>query len=59
MENTDPNLKDLPEKNQATNDLVQSMIEKRTLIEEKFNQVNEKLEKLKVEADKLLHPQKP
>lgn len=57
MENKDQFNKDLPEKNLIDHDVIQSIIDKRALLEEKFNQVNAKLDKLKADADKLLHPQ--
>ncbi|SMD14214.1 hypothetical protein [Pedobacter nyackensis] len=58
MENKGQHKADLSEVNQTTNDVIKSIINKRAHIQEKFNKVNEKLDKLKAEADKLLHPEK-
>ena len=58
MEKKVLNQKELLEKIQAEVDVFKGIIDKRTLIEEKFNQVNVKLDKLKAEADKLLGPKK-
>jgi hypothetical protein len=58
MENKGQNKADLSEVNQTTNDVIKNIINKRAHIQEKFNKVNEKLDKLKAEADKLLHPEK-
>ncbi|WEK20854.1 MAG: hypothetical protein P0Y49_06855 [Candidatus Pedobacter colombiensis] len=58
MEKKGQNKKNLLIKDQAEIDIFQGIIDKRTLIEEKFNQVNEKLDRLKTEADKLFRPKK-
>ena len=58
MKNMDPYHKELTEKKLIEDDVIQKIIDKRTLLEEKFNQVNERLDQLKAEADKLLHPKK-
>lgn len=58
MINKDQDNKGLTEHDQTDNDVIQKIIDKRTLLEEKFNQVNERLDQLKAEADKLLHPKK-
>jgi K+/H+ antiporter YhaU regulatory subunit KhtT len=58
MEKKVLNKKELLEKDQREVDVFKDIIDKRTLIEEKFNQVNVKLNKLKEEADKLFGPKK-
>ena len=50
--------KTLLEKARKEVDVFKGIINKRTLIEEKFNQVNVKLDQLKAEADKLFGPKK-
>lgn len=58
MENSDHIKKELSEKEQAQNEIVKSLIAKKAEIEEKFNLVNQKLDRLKEEADKLFHTPK-
>ena len=50
--------RNLLERIQKEVDVFKGIIDKRTSIEEKFNQVNVKLDKLKAEADKLLGSKK-
>lgn len=59
MENIDQHHKDQSEKKPTDNDVIKNIIDKRALLEEKFNQVNARLDLLKADADKLLHPEKP
>ncbi|WP_316818582.1 hypothetical protein [Pedobacter nyackensis] len=59
MENIDQNRKDLAGKQPTNNDVIKRILDKRALLEVKFNQVNAKLDKLKADTDKLLHPQNP
>lgn len=58
MEKKGQNQTDLSEVNQTTNDVIKNIINKRAHIQEKFKKVNETLDKLKAESDKLLHPEK-
>ncbi|WP_165503696.1 hypothetical protein [Pedobacter hiemivivus] len=58
MEKKVLNQKNLLERIQTEVDVFKGIIDKRTLIEEKFNQVNVKLDKLKAEADRLFGPKK-
>lgn len=58
MESIDQHDKERSEEQSTDNDVIQRIIDKRALLEEKFNKVNEKLDKLKAEADKLLHPKR-
>lgn len=58
MENSDHIKKELSEKEQAQNEIVKNLIAKKAEIEEKFNLVNQKLDRLKEEADKLFNTQK-
>ncbi|WP_169472250.1 hypothetical protein [Pedobacter hiemivivus] len=58
MEKKVLNQKNLLERIQTEVDVFKGIIDKRTLIEEKFNQVNVKLDELKAEADRLFGPKK-
>lgn len=58
MENKGQHNADLSQVNQSPDDVIKNIINKRAHIQEKFKKVNEKLDKLKAEADKLLHPEK-
>jgi peptidoglycan hydrolase CwlO-like protein len=58
MENYNPIKKELTEKEEAEKEIVKNLLAKKAEIEEKFNIVAEKLERLKAEADKLFHTPK-
>lgn len=58
MENSDHIKKETSKKEQAQNEIVKNLIAKKAEIEEKFNLVNQKLERLKEEADKLFRTPK-
>jgi predicted nuclease with TOPRIM domain len=58
MENSDHTKKSSTEKEEVQNDMVKKLIEKKAEIEEKFNIVNEKLERLRAESAQLLQGKK-
>lgn len=58
MENSDHTKKSPTEKEEVQNDMVKKLIEKKAEIEEKFNIVNEKLERLRAESAQLLQGKK-
>jgi len=58
MENSSPIKKELTEKEQTQTEIVKNLLAKKAEIEEKFNIVNQKLNRLKEEADKLFQTPK-